>query len=132
MRTFLLLRAGTPNEMPHERVLCALRMIDLQNASLQRDASRLRSGLLTDPDALSFTAHSLRPALPIMLMTRPEGTSAILRSKSNFIRDVLPKPLQSRRLGESPGRHRADRVTQQSGIQRCRPPTSSSLTTMRR
>jgi signal transduction histidine kinase len=58
--TFLLQRAGAPDEVRHERVLAALRTIDLMNASLQRDVLRARTGLLTDYDVISAISGTLR------------------------------------------------------------------------
>jgi signal transduction histidine kinase len=57
--TFLLMQADAPDESQNKRVMESLRIIDLDNAALQRDVLRARSGILRNYDPLSDAAHSL-------------------------------------------------------------------------
>ncbi|MFC7556307.1 DAHL domain-containing protein [Pseudoroseomonas wenyumeiae] len=70
--TFLLQGAGMPDEARHERVLAALRTIDLMNASLQRDVLRARTGLLTNYDAISAISGTLRQQAELLSQEVPQ------------------------------------------------------------
>ncbi|MBO1073687.1 DAHL domain-containing protein [Roseomonas marmotae] len=82
--TFLLQRAGTPDEIRHERVLGALRTIDLMNASLQRDVLRARAGLLSDYDPLSAMSSTLDRQAELLASEVPE-----LRTQTAALRSAL-------------------------------------------
>ena len=70
--TFLLQRAGAPDTLRHDRVLGALRDIDLMQASLQRDVLRARTGLLTSYDSLSALSDALRRQAEMLAAEAPE------------------------------------------------------------
>ncbi len=50
--TYLVVQGATPDAAQHERTLDALRALDLNNAALQRDVLRSRTGLLRTYDLL--------------------------------------------------------------------------------
>ncbi|WP_207477572.1 two-component system VirA-like sensor kinase [Arenibaculum pallidiluteum] len=60
--TILLVHSATPNERQHARILDALRALDLENASLQRDALRARAGMLRNYDPLVRSIDTLHHA----------------------------------------------------------------------
>ena len=60
--TYLLVHGATPDSAQHERTLDALRSIDLNNAALQRDVLRSRTGLLRTYDPLVQSVAALRQA----------------------------------------------------------------------
>ncbi|MFE0752508.1 two-component system VirA-like sensor kinase [Inquilinus sp. NPDC058860] len=60
--TYLLVQGATPDAGQHERTLDALRSLDLNNAALQRDVLRSRTGLLRSYDPLVQSVAALRQA----------------------------------------------------------------------
>jgi len=60
--TYLVVQGATPDAAQHERTLDALRALDLNNAALQRDVLRSRTGLLRTYDPLVHSVAALRQA----------------------------------------------------------------------
>jgi signal transduction histidine kinase/ActR/RegA family two-component response regulator len=60
--TYLLLQGATPDATLHERTLDALRQLILNDAALQRDVLRARTGLLRNYDPLVRSVENMRDA----------------------------------------------------------------------
>ncbi|WP_119681595.1 two-component system VirA-like sensor kinase [Indioceanicola profundi] len=60
--TYLMMRSTVPDATEHQRILNALQVLDLSNASLQRDVLRARAGLLRNYDPLVKANDSLQGA----------------------------------------------------------------------
>ena len=71
---FALLAIGrVPSRDTHEAILTALRAIDVNHASLQRDVLRARAGLLRNYDPLVESIVNLHAALSRLRTTFPES-----------------------------------------------------------
>src|SRR4051812_8138903 len=66
MFTFLLIGGAIPDPARHERILTALHALVLDDAALQRDLLRTRTGLLRNYDPLVRTVNGLRAAVTLL------------------------------------------------------------------
>jgi hypothetical protein len=78
--TYLLVQGTAPDPSHHERVLHALRTVILQDAVLERDILRARTGLLRNYDPFVQSIASLRDGVKELAIAR-EITDGVARSK---------------------------------------------------
>ena len=100
--TYILVQGTMPDASLHERTLAALRSLTLNDAALQRDVLRARTGLLRNYDplvrsvgvlheaaaALRSTGHVANNEALAAIESRVEGIATAVRDQESLIEDL--------------------------------------------
>jgi signal transduction histidine kinase len=89
MFTYLLIGGASPDPTHHERILTALHALVREDATLQRDLLRARTGLLRTYDPLVRTVNGLRAALAVLQDVGDAGDAAEAAGRARPLADLV-------------------------------------------